>query len=90
VHVDSDARSLHKTETQRRDAATSSTEDGDSSDDVDEKEDGAEKKDDDATHGNEKTYEEIRGGIPYEHDTEAPSLEKKKSTKSVKDPNLVS
>jgi hypothetical protein len=70
--------------------ATSSTEDGDSSDDVDEKEDGAEKKEDDATHENEKTYEEIRGGVPYEHDVEVPPLEKKKSTRSVKDPNLVS
>lgn len=60
-----------------------------SSDDESTKEKGNE---DVAEHGNETTYEEIRGGIPYEHDVEAgkPELEKKKSNRSVKDPNLVS
>jgi hypothetical protein len=76
---------LHKTETERRDANTASSDDDDSGDDVDEKE-----AKDDATREEETTYEEIRGGIPYEHDVEAPPpLEKKKSTRSVKDPNLV-
>lgn len=43
-----------------------------------------------AAHQQEKTYEEIRGGIPYEHDVEAePPLEMKKSLRSLKDPNLV-
>ncbi|CAI9634561.1 unnamed protein product [Alternaria burnsii] len=85
IHVDSDASSLHKTETERRDANTASSDDDDSGDDVDEKE-----AKDDTTHEEETTYEEIRGGIPYEHDVEAPPpLEKKKSTRSVKDPNLV-
>lgn len=85
IHVDSDASSLHKTETERRDANTVSSGDDDSGDDVDEKE-----AKDDAAHEEETTYEEIRGGVPYEHDVEAPPpLEKKKSTRSVKDPNLV-
>ena len=88
THVDADARSLHKTETQRRDADTSSSDDDDSSDDVDEKDRASEEKDE-AARGEERTFEEIRGGIPYEHDVEAPPLEKKKSTRSVKDPNLV-
>jgi hypothetical protein len=88
IHVDADARSLHKTETHRRDADISSSDDDDSSNDVDEKEGGSEDKDS-AAQGEEKTYAEIRGGIPYEHDVEAPKLEKKKSTRSVKDPNLV-
>lgn len=41
--------------------------------------------------GEETTYEEVRGGIPYEHDIETakPPLEKKKSNRSIKDPNLV-
>jgi hypothetical protein len=81
IHVDADARSLHKTETHRRDAETSSSDD----DSVDEKR--GEK--DEAAHGEERTYEEIRGGVPYEHDVKAPKLEKKKSVRSVKDPNLV-
>jgi hypothetical protein len=88
THVDPDARSLHKTETHRRDADISSSDDDDSSNDVDEKEGASEGKDS-AVQGEERTYEEIRGGIPYEHDVEAPKLEKKKSSRSVKDPNLV-
>ncbi|KAF2131832.1 MFS general substrate transporter [Dothidotthia symphoricarpi CBS 119687] len=79
VHIDTDARSLHKTETERRGVESET-----SDDDVDEKTE-------EATHGEETTYEEIRGGIPYEHDVEAgPKLERKKSAKSVKDPNLIS
>jgi hypothetical protein len=89
IHVDADARSLHKTETQRRDAETSSSDDDDSNDNVDEK-DRTSEETDAAAHGEERTYEEIRGGVPYEHDVEnPPPLEKKKSTRSVKDPNLV-
>jgi len=38
----------------------------------------------------EKTYEEIRPGIPYQHDVEAPPvLKKTQSTRLMKDPNLV-
>lgn len=86
LHVDEDARSIHKTETQRRDESSSS-EDDDSVDDVDEKDEEM----DEAAHGDEIVREEIRGGVPYEHDVEeAPRLEKKKSSRSVKDPNLVS
>jgi hypothetical protein len=88
IHVDADARSLHKTETHRRDAEISSSEEDDSSNDVDEKDEVSEEKDS-AAQGEERTYEEIRGGIPYEHDVEAPKLEKNKSTRSVKDPTLV-
>jgi hypothetical protein len=89
THVDADAASLHKTETQRRDAESSS-----SDDEIDEKEaeteGGVRAREDKAAHRDETTYEEIRGGIPYEHDVEAkPPLEKKKSTRSIKDPNLV-
>jgi hypothetical protein len=89
THIDADASSLHKSETQRRDAESSS-----SDDEVDETKEElaaeAEAKKDEAAHRDETTYEEIKGGIPYEHDVEAqPPLEKKKSTTSVKDPNLV-
>jgi hypothetical protein len=87
THIDADAASLHKTETQRRDADSSSSED----DDVDETEETVADEDgDQAAHRDEITYEEIRGGLPYEHDLEAPPpLEKKKSSRSIKDPNLV-
>jgi len=87
THVDEDASSLHKTETERRDENSSSDNDdgGDSGDDKG----GKEVKDDTAQEEN-TTYEEIRGGIPYERDVVALSrLEKQKSTRSVKDPNLV-
>lgn len=86
THVEPDATSLHKTETERRDVDSSS-----SDDEVDEKEDSVkEEEKDEAAHQQEKTYEEIRGGIPYEHDVEAqPPLEKKKSSRSIRDPNLV-
>lgn len=87
THINSDATSLHKTETERRDASSSSSDDDDSADDVNEKD----VKEDEAAHGEEVVQEEIRAGIPYEHDVEAsPPLEKKKSARSVKDPNLVS
>lgn len=78
---------MHKTETERRDENSSSDNDdgGDSGDDKG----GKEVKDDTAQEEN-TTYEEIRGGIPYERDVVALSpLEKQKSTRSVKDPNLV-
>lgn len=74
--------SLHQTETQRRDADGSSDDASSVS--------SAQEKDEEAPN-EETTYEEIRGGIPYEHDVEAApaELEKKKSTRSIKDPNLV-
>jgi hypothetical protein len=80
---------MHRTETERRDVTSSSSDDDNSVDDVDDKEQRPEGKDE-SSHEEESTYEEIRGGIPYEHDVEAaPPLEKKKSTRSIKDPNLV-
>lgn len=85
LHVKTDTPSLHKTETERR-AAESSDSESDST---------ADEKNDSASIGRqESTVEEIRGGIPYEHDVEdveadPPELEKKKSSKSLKDPNLV-
>ncbi|KAJ4373830.1 hypothetical protein N0V83_002569 [Neocucurbitaria cava] len=90
LHVDESARSIHKTETERRGTESSSSDDDDSLHDVDEKKETSEGKDE-AALDDERTYEEIRGGIPYEHDVEAkpPSLKKKTSSKSVKDPNLV-
>ncbi|KAJ4983434.1 major facilitator superfamily transporter [Stagonosporopsis vannaccii] len=86
VHVKHDTSSLHKTETQRRDVASSLSDDDSSTSSAKEKEN-----QDAAEHAVETTYEEIRGGIPYEHDVEAakPELEKKKSNRSIKDPNLV-
>ena len=86
IHIDNDASSLHKTETERRDVDSPS-----SDEEVDEKEDSVrEEERDEAAHPQEKTYEEIRGGIPYEHDVEAqPPLEKKKSSRSIRNPNLV-
>lgn len=91
LHVDESARSIHKTETERRGTESSSSDDDDSLHDVDEKKETSEEKDE-AALDDERTYEEIRGGIPYEHDVEAkpPSLKKKASSKSVRDPNLVS
>lgn len=104
LHVDTDARSLHKTETERRETEPSGSDDEDSLNGVDEIDTTSEKKDE-AAHEDETTYEEIRSGVPYEHDIEASAspLEKEvasaksaKSTKSVKsaksagDPNLVS
>jgi multidrug resistance protein len=88
THIDADARSLHKTETERRDTDASSSDDDD---DVIpyEKRTPAEENKDETAHREETTYQEIRGGVPYEHDVEVPPLEKKKSTKSIKDPNLV-
>lgn len=84
VHVDADARSLHKTETDRRRSSNISN-DSDSTSET------QEEKDDVPQTDNEVTYEEIRGGIPDERDVEAPpqTLEKKKSSRSIKDPNLV-
>jgi hypothetical protein len=87
THINSHAASLHKTENERRDASSSSSDDDDSADDVNEKEE----EKDEAAHGDDIVREEIRGGIPCEHDVEAsPPLERKKTSRSVKDPNLVS
>lgn len=89
LHVNVESSSLHKTETERRGSKASSSGDDDSLNDVDEKEERLHTKDE-IVNQDEKTYEEIRGGIPYEHDVEAPpQLEKKKSSKPVNDPNLV-
>lgn len=86
VHVRSDAASLHKTETERRRG-------GDVEDDSDSSSDAglSEKDEVTPTNSDETTTEEIRGGIPNERDVEkeAPQLEKKKSSRSIKDPNLV-
>ncbi|KAF2821238.1 MFS general substrate transporter [Ophiobolus disseminans] len=88
LHINADAQSPHKTETERRYATASSSDNDDSVDDVDEKE--LSKENDEAVHDEETTYEETRGGVPYEHDIEeSPQLEKKRSTRSIKDPNLV-
>jgi hypothetical protein len=86
THIDADATSLHKTETQRGDADSSS-----SDDELEEKRGEAEAAADVEAKEDETTYEEIRGGIPYEHDVEAQQSlkKKKKSAKSIKDPNLV-
>ncbi|KAF2438730.1 MFS general substrate transporter [Karstenula rhodostoma CBS 690.94] len=86
IHVDEDAASIHRTETQRRTAELSDS-DSDSTD-------VAEKEKDEAAspiERQETTFQEIRGGIPDERDVEAnpPALEKKKSSRSIKDPNLV-
>lgn len=90
LHIDADSDSLHKTETERRDLPSRSSDDDDSIYDVDEEKETS-GDEDEAAHEEETTYGEIRGGIPYEHNVEAsPPLEKNKSTRSVKDPNLVS
>jgi hypothetical protein len=85
VHTRSDAASQHTAARRRRDAAG---DDSDSSSEAD-----SSKDDEVAPTGSEETkVEEVRDGIPDEHDVEAqtPQLEKKKSSRSVKDPNLVS
>jgi hypothetical protein len=77
-HINVDVASSHTPEIQQQDAGSSSS--------VDEKEEVK----DEASNQKETTYEEIRGGIPYEHDHEAEApLETKKSSGSFKDPNLV-
>ncbi|KAF2741346.1 MFS general substrate transporter [Polyplosphaeria fusca] len=85
LHVDEDAQSLHKTETERRRAETPVDEsDSDSEKGVEKQGDNFERDE------QETTVEEIRGGISHEHDLEAQSkLEKKKSSRSISDPNLV-
>jgi hypothetical protein len=88
VHVRGDAESLRRTETQRReDGDGGSITTSDESGSVKEKENT-----DVAEHGGrERVYEEIRGGVPFERDVEVgEELEKKKSARSIKDPNLVS
>jgi hypothetical protein len=88
VHEDVDARSLRLTESERREAEAHADEDSDSiSDDTEEE------KNEEAMLGNKEiTVEEIRGGIPDERDVEVgpQKLEKKQSSRSIKDPNLVS
>jgi hypothetical protein len=86
LHVDEDAASLHRTETERRTAELSDSDSDSTHDAESEKEEVAS-----PIERQETTVEEIRGGIPYEHDVEAnpPALEKKKSSRSIKDPNLV-
>lgn len=87
LHVDADAASIHRTETERRTAETSDS-DSDSASDVEHEknEAGSPPERQEST-----TVQEIRGGIRYEHDVEAEpaTLEKKKSSRSIKDPNLV-
>ncbi|KAF2867121.1 major facilitator superfamily domain-containing protein [Massariosphaeria phaeospora] len=88
THVDTDARSLHKTETERRRGEIPAS-------DSDSTSDGAEtgeKDADGARQEGETTFEEIRSGIPNERDGEAqqqPDIEKKNSLRSILDPNLV-
>jgi hypothetical protein len=78
---------LHKTETERR-RGGAVEDDSDSSSDT-----SLSEKHDEATpvESEETTTEEIRAGIPNERDVEAqaPQLKEKKSSRSVKDPNLV-
>jgi len=106
IHVDEDTRSLHKTETERRDAdptkldnhdhlngavdmeKTTGAEDSSISS-AKERGEAAEPEGDNG-YRVEKTYEEIRPGIPYQRDVEAPPvLKKTQSTRLMKDPNLV-
>lgn len=86
VHVDTDVESLHKTETERRRAELE-----DESDSAADEAELSEK--DGVTHevNGETTILEIRNGIVDERDVEAQpaQLEKKKSSRSIKDPNLV-
>lgn len=82
-----DANSLHKTETERR-RGGSVENDSDSSSDA-----GLSEKNDEVTpaESGETMIEAIHGSILNERDIEAqsPQLEKKKSARSIKDPNLV-
>jgi hypothetical protein len=86
VHVDEEAASMHKTETERRTADLSDSDSNSTHDVENEKDEVAS-----PIERQETTIQEIRGGIPDEHDVEAnpPALEKKKSSRSIKDPNLV-
>ena len=86
VHVDEDAASIHRTETERR-ASESSDSSSDSSDVVENEKD----EPTEPIERQETTIQETKGGIPNVHDVEAspPALEKKKSSRSIKDPNLV-
>lgn len=88
VHVRSAASSLHQTETERRETTGLEDSNDSSSEEVDLSE---KNQDRTSTESGEFTVQEIRGGIPNEHDVEAPPppLEKKKSSRSIKDPNLV-
>lgn len=84
VHVDVDAASLHQTETERRRASLSS----------DHSDSSSEEGNNDAIHteGESKIIVEEAGeGTSGEHDVEAgpATIEKTKSAKSVRDPNLV-
>lgn len=89
THVKTDMASFDKTETERRTAQSFDSESDSTIDADDEKN----------TTGppaerHESTVAEVRGGIPCEHDIEdveanLPALEKKNTSKSVRDPNLV-
>jgi hypothetical protein len=89
VHVRSDAASLQKTETQRRRGEALE----DDSDSASSSDTSLSEKNNETTpvESEETTTEEIRAGIPNERDVEAqaPQLKEKKSSRSVKDPNLV-
>ncbi|KAF2643088.1 major facilitator superfamily transporter [Massarina eburnea CBS 473.64] len=73
VYVDKDTVSLHKAESERRRTGSVSGES------------------DSSKASEERTVKEVRGGILDERDIPAhpPDLEKKKSSPSIKDPNLV-
>jgi hypothetical protein len=76
--INVDVASLHAPEIQQQDIGSTSS--------VDEKEEVK----DEIAHQHETRFEGIRGGVPYEEDVEVPApLEPKKSSRSVKDPNLV-
>jgi len=87
VHVDPDALSLHKTETERRENTSLNDDSSSMSDEINHE------KDEEAGGLRDgTTLQEIRGGIPDERDIEAqaPPLQKKESSRSIRDPDLVS
>lgn len=84
LHINSDASSFHKTETERRDTSIISSDDDDSADDVEGNDEASGEKE--AVHEDEGVQEEDIDG----KDVEASPLEKKKTSRSMKDPNLVS
>lgn len=105
LHIDEDVRSFQKTESERRGENLTSIDDHDhltgatdtekigGSEDDSVKESGQETEPEDVSGSKSKEFEEIRGGVLYEHDVEAAApavFAKTKSTTSMKDPNLVS
>jgi hypothetical protein len=88
AHTDDEKKSVQSVDSKGR-RAKLTEDDSESTSDVGD----LEKQELQQSHGTqETTVEEIRGGIPNERDIEAaqPELEKKKSSRSIKDPNLVS